>query len=134
MSCFAIAAYADDYNTREAQRCTHQAEYCQKKAEGYRREAGDNIILDKSKVNAPVFDVFPMTMECCILQKSGEQEGGYILVGEILNIQVDEKYLGANGKPDVEKMKIITIDPVNNTYIVLGHTVGHAFRNGLQLK
>lgn len=86
------------------------------------------------KVNAPVFDVFPMTMECRILQKSGEQEGGYMLFGEILNIQVDEKYIGTNGRLDVEKMKIITFDPVNNTYIVLGHTVGHAFRDGHQLK
>ena len=86
------------------------------------------------KTNAPVFDVFPMTMECRILQKSGEQEGGYMLIGEILNIQVDEKYLDDNGRPDVEKMKILTFDPVNNTYIALGKTVGRAFHDGLSLK
>ena len=86
------------------------------------------------KVNAPVFDVFPMTLECRISQKSGEDEGGYMLVGEILNIQVDEKYLDAKGRPDVEKMKIITYNPVDNTYIVLGKTVGKAFHDGLKLK
>ena len=39
-----------------------------------------------------------------------------------------------NGKPDVEKMELITFDPVHHTYIQLGKTVGKAFLDGKQLK
>ena len=46
----------------------------------------------------------------------------------------DEKYLAEDGKPDVEKMELITFDPVHHTYIQLGKTVGNAFSDGKQLK
>ncbi len=85
-------------------------------------------------VNAPVFDCFPMTMECRIKEKVHESESGYYLVAEILNIVCDEKYLAADGKPDVEKMRLITFDPIHNGYIALGARVGNAFHDGQALK
>ena len=85
-------------------------------------------------VNAPVFKEFPMTLECRVKQKIDESETGYYLVAEIVNILCDEKYLAEDGKPDVEKMKLITYDPVHHTYIQLGKTVGKAFSDGKQLK
>lgn len=85
-------------------------------------------------VNAPVFDCFPMTMECRIKEKIHESESGYYLVAEILNIVCDEKYLAADGKPDVEKMRLITFDPIHNGYIALGARVGNAFHDGQALK
>ena len=39
-----------------------------------------------------------------------------------------------DSKPDVEKMGLITFDPVHHTYIQLGKTVGNAFSDGKQLK
>ena len=39
-----------------------------------------------------------------------------------------------DGKPNVEKMELITFDPVHHTYIQLGKTVGNAFSDGKQLK
>ena len=78
-------------------------------------------------VNAPVFKEFPMTLECRVKQKIDESETGYYLVAEIVNILCDEKYLAEDGKPDVEKMELITFDPVHHTYIQLGKTVGNAF-------
>ena len=62
------------------------------------------------------------------------RETGYYLVAEIVNILCDEKYLAEDGKPDVEKMELITFDPVHHTYIQLGKTVGNAFSDGKQLK
>ena len=85
-------------------------------------------------VNAPVFNVFPMTLECRVKQKLDESETGFYLVAEIVNIVCDEKYLAEDGKPDVEKMRLITFDPVHHTYIQLGKTVGNAFSDGKQLK
>ena len=85
-------------------------------------------------VNAPVFKEFPMTLECRVKQKINESETGFYLIAEIVNILCDEKYLAEDGKPDVEKMNIITYDPVHHTYIQLGKTVGKAFSDGKQLK
>ncbi|MDE7437038.1 MAG: flavin reductase family protein [Muribaculaceae bacterium] len=85
-------------------------------------------------VNAPVFKCFPMTMECRIKEKLYESPTGYYIIAEIVNIICDEKYLAEDGKPDVEKMNLITFDPIHNGYIKLGSRVGNAFHDGLTLK
>ena len=85
-------------------------------------------------VNAPVFDCFPMTMECRIKEKLYESETGYYIIAEILNIVCDEAYLAEDGKPDVGKMKLITFDPIHNGYVALGSRVGNAFHDGQALK
>ena len=85
-------------------------------------------------VNAPVFREFPMTMECKVLRKIDESETGYYLVAEVVNILCDEQYLAEDGNPDVERMQVITYDPVHHGYIQLGQTVGKAFADGKQLK
>ena len=38
------------------------------------------------------------------------------------------------GKPDVEKMRLITYDPIHHGYIALDKRVGNAFLDGKQLK
>ncbi|MBE6276644.1 MAG: flavin oxidoreductase [Bacteroides sp.] len=85
-------------------------------------------------INAPVFTNFPMTLECRIKEKIDESASGYNLVAEIVNILVDENYLGEDGKPDVEKMHLITFDPIHLGYIELGKRVGNAFADGKALK
>ena len=90
--------------------------------------------IKADNVNAPVLTDFPMTLECRILRKIDESEEGYYIVAEIVNILVDEAYLGEDGKPDVEKMQLITYDPVHHGYISLGERVGNAFCDGKQLK
>lgn len=85
-------------------------------------------------VNAPLFKELPMTLECRVKQKLDESSTGYYLIAEIVSIQCDEKFLAADGKPDVEKMSIITYDPVHHAYIELGKTVGNAFSDGKKLK
>lgn len=86
-------------------------------------------------VDAPVFDCFPMTLECRVKEKIHESEHGVYLVGEILNIVCDESYLDPeDGLPDVERMGLITFDPVHNGYIALGERVGNAFHDGGTLK
>lgn len=85
------------------------------------------------KVNAPVFTDFPMTLECRINRKIEESETGYYLVAEIVNILVDEHYLASDGQPDIEKMGLITYDPVHHSYIELGKKVGQAFNDGKKL-
>ena len=90
--------------------------------------------IKSENVNAPVFTDFPMTMECRILRKIDESEEGYYIVAEIVNILVDEKYVSEDGKPDVEKMELITYEPIHHGYVTLGKRVGNAFSDGKQLK
>ncbi|MBP3373484.1 MAG: flavin reductase [Bacteroidaceae bacterium] len=85
-------------------------------------------------VNAPVFSDFPMTLECRILRKIDETEEGYYMVAEIVNVLVDESYLAEDGNPDVEKMGLITYEPVHHGYVELGKRVGNAFSDGKMLK
>ncbi len=94
---------------------------------GWESAKGENV-------NAPVFSCFPMTMECRIKEKLFESETGFYLIGEILNIVCDDAYLAEDGKPDVEKMQLITFDPIHNGYIALGKRVGNAFHDGTALK
>jgi flavin reductase (DIM6/NTAB) family NADH-FMN oxidoreductase RutF len=85
-------------------------------------------------VNAPLFKEMPMTMECRVKQKINESETGYYLIGEVVNIVCDERFLAADGQPDVEKMHIISYDPVHHNYIEMGKAVGKAFSDGKKLK
>ena len=83
-----------------------------------------------SKVHAPLFDEFPFAMEC-ELDKYDEDEG--ILIGKIVNICVDEKYL-KDGKVDFEKLEIVAYDPTTSKYRLVKEPVADAFKCGAVLK
>ena len=91
-------------------------------------------VTKSENVEAPVFTDFPMTMECRIIRKIDETEGGYNIVAEIVNILVKEDFLNENGKPDMEKMQLITYDPIHHGYHVIGQRIGNAFADGKALK
>ena len=38
------------------------------------------------------------------------------------------------GQPDIQKMGLITYEPVSHSYVALGETVGKAFSDGKKLK
>lgn len=77
---------------------------------------------------SPLIDELPMALECRV--KSYEDE---ILVGEIVNVTVDESVL-TEGKIDMKKLRPISYDPVNHTYVGLGDVVGKAFADGAKFK
>lgn len=89
-----------------------------------------NFHAFKSKfVDAPLFEEYPLTLECKVKSfKDGT------LVGAIVNASIDEKYLDKNGKIDVEKIGFISFDMITNTYRLVGQKVGNAFQDGLKLK
>ena len=82
-------------------------------------------------VDAPLIEELAVAVECRL--KSYDPETGR-LVGEIVNVSVDERVLNTEGKVDVRKAQPITFDPFNNTYVILGETVGRAFHDGAALK
>ena len=83
----------------------------------------------KSKfVDAPLIDELPMALECTV--KSFEDG---ILIGNIVNVSADDSVI-TDGNIDPKKLKPITFDPCNNTYVALGEVVGKAFSDGNKLK
>lgn len=94
---------------------------------GWKVEKAENV-------NAPLFLDFPMTLECRIKQKIDESETGYYIIAEVVNILCDEDYLADDGKPSIEKMNLISFDPIHNGYVEIGGRVGNAFADGKALK
>lgn len=87
---------------------------------------------EKSKlVDAPVIQELPMAVECRLLDYNAET---HCMLGEIVNVSVDERILDENGKVDPAKLGAIVFDPVNNAYLRVGEKVGNAFQDGLTLK
>ena len=82
-------------------------------------------------VDAPIIDELPMAMECALVSYDPES---CRLVGKIVNVSADESILNDSGRVDPQKLRPITFDPMNNTYVVLGETVGQAFKDGAKLK
>jgi len=82
-------------------------------------------------VDAPLIDELAMAMECELISYDPES---CRLVGRIVNVSADASVLNEKGKVDPMKLRPITFDPMNNTYLVLGEKVGNAFRDGLQIQ
>ena len=86
--------------------------------------------VPSNKVHAPLFNEFPISMECK-LDKYDEEEG--ILIGQIENISVDDKYI-KDGKIDSEALEIICYDPISSKYRLVKEPVADAFKCGVALK
>ena len=90
-----------------------------------------NLTAVKStRVDAPVIDELPLTLECELVSYDDSTEQA---VGNIINVIADDSIL-TEGKVDPAKLRAITYDPVNMTYIQLGEVVGKAFSDGKKLK
>ena len=87
-------------------------------------------ITKSDYVDAPLIGELPVALECRLLKIT--KDGN--IVGEIINVSVDEKVLGGDGNIDLEKFRPISFDPAKNGYYVLGEKVGNAFRDGGMLK
>lgn len=82
-------------------------------------------------VDAPLIDELAIALECRLKSYNPET---CILIGEIVNVSVDERALDEDGKVDVAKACPITFDPFNNEYLKIGEKVGKAFSDGKKLK
>lgn len=82
-------------------------------------------------VGAPIINELPFAVECKV--KSYDAEN-WKLIGEIVNVSLDESILGENGKVSFEKFHPIAFDWMNKIYLDIGKKVGNAYRDGLELK
>lgn len=81
------------------------------------------------KVNAPVFEEYPVTLECRV--KAFDDHG---LWGEVVGMVVDDSVLTEEGRIDFGKVQPISYDPSLNKYRLVSEIVGDAFQSGLTLK
>lgn len=82
-------------------------------------------------VDAPLIKELPVAVECRLISYDKET---CQLVGEIVNVSVDESVIDENGNVDINKVKPIMFDPFNNAYAVIEKNVGKAFSDGKKLK
>ena len=82
-------------------------------------------------VDAPLIRELSVAAECRLI--SYDADTGR-LVGEIVNVSVDESVLDENGNVDVAKVAPITFDPFNNAYWKINEKAGNAFADGAALK
>lgn len=82
-------------------------------------------------VDAPLIDELPFAVECRV--KSYDPET-WRLVGEIVNVSLDERILGENGKVSFDKFHPLAFDWMNKIYLSLGEKVGNAYKDGLEIR
>lgn len=83
-------------------------------------------------VDAPYLKEFPMHLECSVLQTI--EIGLHTqFIGEIVDVKADESVLGANGLPDIGKVKPVLFSPEMRVYHKVGDQIGEAFSIGKSL-
>lgn len=85
------------------------------------------------KVDAPIIDELPVTMECSLL-RIDETNGDFAVYGKIESVEVDDRYLDENGRLDIEACQFITYNPMDHSYRLVGKKVANAFQCGLKMK
>ena len=84
-------------------------------------------------VDAPCIKEFPMVIECKLISQT--EIGVHVhLIGEILDVKVDESMLGRDGLPDILKIAPVIYAPENQAYYGVGKYLGNAFSMGKDLK
>ena len=93
------------------------------------QKAGFHAVKSE-RIDAPLFEELPMTLECKLLKMTDDGN----IIGEIVNISADESIISADGTIDPEKLCPISFDPIRNAYVKMGDAAGKAFADGATLK
>ncbi len=84
-----------------------------------------------SRVDAPIIDEYPVTLECEIVEMQNQPYGLRIL-GKIINVIADDKVLDDKGKIDASKINAFAFDQMRNGYYAIGEKVGQAWQSGAE--
>lgn len=84
------------------------------------------------KVDAPYIKEFPFNIECRLVDTV--KIGSHIqLIGEIMDVKVDENCIDQNGMPDISALKPMLFDPAAYNYHAVGAVLAQAFSIGKSL-
>ena len=84
------------------------------------------------KVDAPVIQEFPMTLECRVIE---DEMGfyGHHIIGQIVGVLAEEAVLDESGKIDPAKLNAIVYDQMQSGYYAVDEKVGQAWQTGKAL-
>ena len=82
-----------------------------------------------TRVDAPVVNQYPLTLECSVVEMQ-EQPYGLRVLGKIENVLADEAVLNEDGKVDPVKLNAFAFDQFQSGYYALGEKVGQAWNSG----
>ena len=86
------------------------------------------------RVDAPLFDAFPVTLECETESLEPDPSGaGFVLVGRVKGVVADPSAL-TDGQVDFGRVRPILFDGPGGAYRAYGDTIGDAFREGAKFK
>ena len=88
--------------------------------------------VKSSRVDAPVIEEYPLTLEC-IVERIEEEPYGLRILGRIENVLADEKVLDEKGRIDAAKLGAFVFDQMRNGYYAVGESVGKAWSSGAGL-
>lgn len=87
-------------------------------------------ILKSEFINAPIFEEFPLVLECKLESYNEELE---MVIAEIVNVSVNDEII-TNDKIDLNKFNPICYDTGTHGYYNLGYRVGNAYLEGKKIK
>lgn len=88
--------------------------------------------VKSDKVDAPVIEEYPVTLECTV-ERFEDEPYGLRVLGRIVNVLADEKTLDEKGKIDAGKINAFVFDQMRNGYYAIGEKVGQAWNAGAGL-
>lgn len=83
--------------------------------------------------NAPMIKECPLNLECKVLQVLNLGGIDHIVIAEISETYIEEKYL-TEGNPDIQKMKPMVFSMYDNRYFGVGEYIGKAWSIGKDFK
>lgn len=89
--------------------------------------------VKSSKVDAPIVEEYPITLECRVVEFQDTVYGLRVL-GEIVDTLVDESVLDEQGFVDPTKLNAIIFDTFQHGYYAVGGKVGQAWESGTKFE
>ncbi len=83
--------------------------------------------LKSENVDAPIIAELKMALECRV---ASYDEDSHVLIGEVVNISVDESALDEDGSIDIYKLDPLIYESPNRKYYRIGECVGKAYSDG----
>ena len=88
--------------------------------------------VKSGKVDAPVIEEYPLTLECRVVEFQ-EQPYGLRVLGEIVGILAEERVLDGQGRIDAGELHAFAFDQMRNGYYAVGERIGQAWNAGADL-
>ena len=88
--------------------------------------------VKSEKVDTPIVQEFPLTLECKVVEDKMEVYGHHV-IGEIVGVLADESVLDEKGMVDAAKLNAFVFDQFRSGYYAIGEKVGQAWHTDAPL-